>query len=120
LGTYNDFCSSRLECKETLDCNTERNNLNPYSLEKSKCDCKRQIGDEWYWNKEEEKCEEAESYLEHCDDSFMCKILTEGTICESEYCVCPSSQYYNLENKKCEDKLDVTKPCNQTDGRYYY
>jgi hypothetical protein len=30
-----------------------------HSLEKSKCDCKQQTGDEWYWNEEKKECEEA-------------------------------------------------------------
>jgi hypothetical protein len=110
-------CEGNLVCRITSSVNSCEC---PLSVALNKCDCKREIGDEWYWNEEKEECEEAESYLDPCDDSFMCKILTEGTICDSEYCVCPSSQYYNLVNKKCEDKLDVTKPCNQTDGRYYY
>ena len=89
-----------------------------HSLQKSKCNCKQQTGDEWYWNKEKKECEKAKSYQEHCDDSLMCKILTEGTICESEYCACRSSQYFNISNTKCEDKVDITQKCNRTDCKF--
>ena len=122
MGTYNDTCTSALQCDQTqnLTCNIITN-LNPYSLDAGKCDCKRQVGDEWYWNVNATECEEAESYGEHCDDSFMCQILTEGTECDySGSCSCPEFQYFNDRNKTCEEKLNRMQNCYQNNGIFSF
>jgi hypothetical protein len=49
----------------------------------------------------------------------MCKTLTEGTICSGTTtfnCKCPALQYYNNENKRCEDQKSNNISCSEQDA----
>jgi hypothetical protein len=47
---------------------------------------------------------------------YMCKQLTQGTSCYNSTCRCPSAQYFNNVNNKCETLLIINQTCNQADA----
>jgi hypothetical protein len=122
IGSYNDPCVTVNDCdgSKLLVCNSESVSCNcPLNVSENYCDCpKRSIGSEFYWDGKE--CIEASEFGGSCENSYMCKILTEFTVCNFENCSCLSFQYFNTENKKCEDKLNITQKCDQLDGIFIF
>jgi hypothetical protein len=122
--TYTEFCYNELDCNSALNlvCRDGIQNCScPINIQlTSYCDCVRSINTEYYWNGS--SCTPAIAYNQACSNSstsFMCKTLTEGTICSGNLtfiCKCPVLQYYNNANKKCETQVSNSLPCSQPDA----
>lgn len=85
------------------------------------CDCIRKKGNENYWNGF--SCTPAVRFNKPCSNSstnYMCKTLTEGTICEesgsSVLCRCPQHEFFNETSLKCEKQLMVDFDCYADDN----
>ncbi|CAF0956209.1 unnamed protein product [Brachionus calyciflorus] len=88
-------CSSDSDCnpEQNLICNTNSNfNCScPNQSVESMCDCKRESGDENYWDGS--NCVSALTYQSYCTQDYQCKTLTEETYC-------------NLATNLCDCKLE--------------
>ena len=82
----------------------------------NKCDCKRIIGSETYWNGS--LCVLAEEYGEDCDNPDMCQVLTQNTHCDEDFqiCSCEQFEYFDTTNDMCEEKKFFNHSCSQPDG----
>lgn len=114
--TYADSCCFNYQCKSILKCNSGAGTCNcPSALSANKCDCYRAVGNEYYWNGI--YCVPTVSFNQSCNNalaSYMCKTLTEGTICNgssSFTCVCPSLQFYYTINNTCQNQLLNNQAC---------
>jgi hypothetical protein len=110
--SYNQYCYDHLDCNSALGLGCHNGTQNctcPSTIANNFCDCQRVANAEYYWNGV--KCMPALGYYQNClnrSSSYMCKTLTEGTICAGSFpylCKCPSLQYYNNVTKKCEAQL---------------
>jgi hypothetical protein len=121
--SYTEFCYSQSDCNAALNlvCRDGTQNCScPINIQStSLCDCVRRIDKEYYWNGT--SCTLALDYNEECSNSstsYMCKKLTQGTICSGTTnfsCKCPPFQYYNNSNKKCENQKSNNVSCSQHD-----
>ena len=110
--SYNQYCYNLPDCNSALGlvCHDGTQNCTcPSTISNNYCDCPRIINNEYYWNGI--TCTRALGYNKTCSNtasSYMCKTLTEGTICSGPFpyiCKCPTLQYYNIVTKKCETQL---------------
>jgi hypothetical protein len=68
--------------------------------QESMCDCKREIGNEHFWNSE--KCVPTKSEFSNCHVSYECLSPMQ---CISNKCICPGTSYYNATGYECKEKL---------------
>jgi hypothetical protein len=122
-STYSESCFDTTDCdtSKSLVCNDGSSNCKcPQNVLINACDCPRNIGNEYYWNGT--NCVIAREYSQTCynaSTNYMCKTLTEGTICSGLSlftCKCSTLQYYRISSKKCENKLSINGSCAQADA----
>ena len=125
--TYNTgTCTNDSQCKDSLICKTATSPAScncPTIIANSNCDCSsRTVGNEFFWNGTQ--CTPAIPFKGSClniASSYMCRTLTEGTVCSgnitaSYTCQCPNLKYFNVLNKKCENQIEMNDPCSQIDS----
>lgn len=121
--SYDQYCYANSDCNTALNliCHDGTQNCTcPTNVNNNYCDCLRLIGNETYWSGS--SCVPALSYNQSCSStssSYMCKTLTEGTICSGSNpykCSCPTLQYYNFTIKQCTSQLSNSISCSQTDA----
>jgi hypothetical protein len=122
-ATYTEPCDKSVNCDTTksLICNNGSTNCScPNKLASGQCDCVRELNNEFFWNGI--TCVSVYGFNETCSNystSYMCKTLTEGTICNGPTpfkCECPLLQYYRALTSKCEDQLTNNFSCSQNDA----
>ena len=114
---YNEFCYETLDCNSGLNliCHLTGQNCScPTKVSNSYCDCIRELNNEYYWNGT--SCVNCKGYNQTCTATYMCETMTEGTICSGGKCKCPTLQYYNFIDGKCENQINYNLPCSQTDA----
>jgi hypothetical protein len=85
-----------------------------------RCDCPTRVnGTEYFWNGF--NCTPALPYNQGCANaltSYMCQIVTQGTICSGNpfVCKCPTTQYFNNTANQCENLLSIKQTCQQSDA----
>ncbi|CAF0756059.1 unnamed protein product [Brachionus calyciflorus] len=101
--TYNKgTCNTDSDCNlsENLFCQTGTSCQCPQTVTNNKCDCKRVIGNENYWNSSQ--CVAALSYKSTCTADYMCKSLVENLKCVSGKCDCEQSTHsWSSVDSKC-------------------
>ncbi len=110
--SYNEYCYSETDCDTALglSCNgTQLDSTGPIPVNENFCDCTRVSNNESFWNGS--KCTPALGYNQTCSATYMCKTLTEDSICSGS-CVCDIGQYYNSSRKKCDLLINCPRVSN--------
>ena len=119
---YNQYCYGNTDCNYALNLVCQDGTYNctcPINIANNYCDCIRVLNNEYYWNGS--GCVTCKNFNQTCTNSssYMCKTLTQGTMCLGPYpykCRCQTLQYFNQISGKCENQLLYGSLCLQADA----